>query len=83
MEPCLAPPSMWYHLGDNFQDENNSIYFGGEFERHTTGMREKIPIPAVLGAQMQLILNHKLQTPLRSKILARLQKLTLDQKPDN
>lgn len=49
----------------------------------SSGMQGKIPIPPVLGAQMQLIINHKLQAPLRSKILVRLQKLTLDQKPDN
>ena len=50
---------------------------------NSSGMRGKIPIPPVLGAQMQLILNHKLQAPLRAKILAKLQRLTLDQKPDN
>jgi len=49
----------------------------------SSGMHGKIPIPPVLGAQMQLILNQKLQAPLRSKILTRLQKLTLEQKPDN
>ncbi|PMD45949.1 hypothetical protein L207DRAFT_418786 [Hyaloscypha variabilis F] len=49
----------------------------------SSGMYGKIPIPPVMGAQMQFILNHKLLAPLRSKILVRLQKLTLDQKPDN
>lgn len=49
----------------------------------SSGMRGKIPIPPVMGAQMQLILNHKLQAPLRTKILTRLQKLTLEQKPDH
>jgi hypothetical protein len=49
----------------------------------SSGMHGKIPIPPVLGAQMQFILNHKLLAPLRSKILVRLQKLILDQKPDN
>ena len=49
----------------------------------SSGMHGKIPIPPVLGAQMQLILTQKLQGPLRSKILTRLQKLTLEQKPDN
>jgi hypothetical protein len=49
----------------------------------SSGMHGKIPIPPVMGAQMQFILNHKLLAPLRSKILVRLQKLTLEQKPDN
>lgn len=49
----------------------------------SSGMHGKIPIPPVMGAQIQLILNHKLLTPLRSKILTKLQKLTLEQKPDN
>jgi hypothetical protein len=46
-------------------------------------MKGKIPIPPVLGAQINLIISHKLQAPLRSRILDRLQKLILAQKPEN
>jgi hypothetical protein len=60
-----------------------TLGMSSELMDKSSGMHGKIPIPPVLGAQMQLILNHKLQAPLRSKILTRLQKLTLEQKPDN
>lgn len=43
----------------------------------------KIPTPPVFDAQRLLILNHKIQLPLRAKILDLLQKLTIAQKPSN
>ncbi|CAG8961672.1 hypothetical protein HYFRA_00006209 [Hymenoscyphus fraxineus] len=49
----------------------------------SSGMQGKLPIPPVMGAQMQMILCHKLQAPWRSKILTRLQKLTLEQRPEH
>lgn len=49
----------------------------------SSGMQGKIPVPPVLGAQLTLIATHSLQAPLRAKVLDRLQKLVLAQKPEN
>jgi hypothetical protein len=46
-------------------------------------MHSKIPTPPVFDTQLDLIISHRTQLPLRAKVLELLQQITLSQKPSN
>ena len=47
----------------------------------TNPLHGKVPLPPVLGAQLDVILTHHIQVPLRRRVLDLLQKLILKNKP--
>jgi hypothetical protein len=58
-------------LPSNLIDETNPALHG------------KIPIPPVMGAQIDLIVISRILAPLRANILEKLQKIILENKPRN
>lgn len=59
---------------------NETLGMNGDILDDTSPNPGKIPMPPVLGAQMDLVLIHHIQTKLRRELLDRLQKMVLKNK---
>jgi hypothetical protein len=68
----------WEIVGDDTLGISRSI-----IDDLTSPLHGKIPLPPVMGAQLDSILIYQIQTPLRRRVLDDLQRYTLEKRLDN